>query len=167
MDIMDEKTVYTTEDGHKFTNKVDAERHELLYALQQKYEEARAEWGSALAKTMKTADGYGFEFDTLYYRPYLDRGRYGVEQIGLHSWSLQYDVGQWQSTGRLSLIEARDNAAGNRWHNIGELYYKKDNAKIALLSMLRAYSAGVSEDIVTLEADLAPYLDDGDHHEIE
>lgn len=74
------KPKFETEDGREFDTREAAERHERVAAATEKYNDARREFGRALAETQKTADGKRFSFDQSCYW-YVTDGIFNIPTI--------------------------------------------------------------------------------------
>lgn len=147
MPITKIQPIFETSDGRKFTDEKDAQLHENLIMASESLRRALDVFNKALLKTVKTADGYAFEYgfwDEYFYVPEIFS--FGMEPR-VYSISLGYTWEIDNRDGDLRIYVQLPNESQKRAFDASTLYRKKANAQIELRKRLVEYAGHIQEKI--------------------
>jgi hypothetical protein len=140
--------MYKTSDGTEFASRVEAERYDKMLVAQRAFEQARKDFGQALAETQRTADGELF--------------RLGVPNtywLIVHSFGMPHaepvSFGRWEDSFSVHEDRGVSIRKDGKNYRISSLYARRRAADEALLAVQDQWVSGMRDEVEKLRARLA------------
>lgn len=113
----------------------------------------RREFGRALARSQVTADGFTFEFGVLRTYFYVTPGYFGKPDIeSVSFFGINFNFQHYEEDDRFVILQERNGVMQE--YSISNLYYRRDNADIALLAAQEEWLREREEEIEELRSRL-------------
>lgn len=158
MSVQEVPTTFKTSDGRKFTNKVDAEKHQIIIESVAEFQKAADKLGRAVAESLRTADGELFSFTRLRDYFYISKGWYGMPEmlrVSFYIWNCHFDSYDGAKDLKdFSIYEEKEGKTHN--YKIAELYSEERKAQLALLDAQKDWLEMCAEKVKESEERIRP-----------
>lgn len=156
MSVQEVPTAFKTSDGRKFTNKADAEKHQIIIESVAEFQKAADKLGRAVAESLRTADGQLFTFSRLTDYFYISKGWYGMPEItrvSFYIWNCHFDSYDGAKDLKdFSIYESKEGKIYN--YKISELYCDHRKAQLASLDAQKAWLELCRESVEKSEQEI-------------
>lgn len=148
-----QKTTYVATDGREFDTAEEVERYEAMKDANDQLEGAVKDYNLAIAKVLKTADGYPFALGRDYYIVWEHAYNDGISQEYFYprETRVYFDGSREPSilwTGR----KAGESKVTEFY--LADIYAKQRNAKLRLLEIRKKRLGWLQDDIAKMEKEL-------------
>jgi hypothetical protein len=148
-----QKTTFIASDGREFDTGEEVERYEVLKQAEEQLEEVVRSYNLAVARILKTADGYPFELGREYYIVWEHAYNEGISQQ--YFWPRETRV--YNDGSRLPTVLWSGRASGDNKITefyLDDIYTKERNAKLRLLEIRKKRYGWLAGDIAKMEKEL-------------
>lgn len=148
-----QKTTYTACNGREFDTMEEAQQYEIMKHADEEFHKAVNVYNLTLAKALKTADGYPFEFGREYYIVWEHAYTYGISREYLYA---RHTKVEWDGSRAPVILfnRVQDNERKYVEFQLSNIYTKERNAKLELLAIHRKRLEWLEGDIAKLEKEL-------------
>lgn len=151
MSEVKEKTTFTAR-GCEFKTREEAERYEAIKEADEQFSEAARLYNIALAKTLKTADGYPFKLGDPYYIVWEHAYNDGISHEYLYSRDSRVDYDG--NRAKIYFVGRGNNRDNVVEFDLANVYAKERNAKLRLLECHKKRLGWLQDDIAGMEKEL-------------